>query len=391
LTAHRKEEPMNATTCTLECTATIPTLFLAFELGSTTRVVACASSPAQRPRVRRMPAGDLRTLTHEILTAKARLGLAWDAPVQSCYEAGRDGFWLHRWLAAQGIANVVVDSSSIEVNRRARQAKTDRLDVRKLLHLLQRWAGGERKVWSIVRVPTVADEAARQLSREIATVREDRKRVRNRIQGLLATQGVRLALTPRFVTQLATLQTGDGSGPLPAALCERLAREWGALETIEARLTQLTTLRALHLDMGTDRVAQVARRLCHLRGLAATGAATLSAELFGTREFQNGRQLGALVGLVPVPYRSDQRVQDQGISKAGRTELRRLAMQLAWGWIRWQPDSALTQWFQRRFAGGGGRSRRIGIVAVARKLLIALWRFIAHGVVPDGARLKSAA
>jgi len=132
----------------------------------------------------------------------------------------------------------------------------------------------------------------------------------------------------------------------------------------------------------------VAQHLCQLRGVGETSAAIYSAELFGTRTFANGRQLGALTGLVPVPYRSDQRVQDQGISKAGRAELRRVSVQLAWCWLRWQPDSALAVWFTRRFAGAGGRSRRIGIVALARKLVIALWRFVAHGVVPDGAQLK---
>ena len=382
---------MTDTTRSTELTAATP-LLMALELGSTKWTLGFTTRTAEATRIRRINAGDMPALEKEMLLAKTRLALPLDAPVASCYEAGRDGFWLHRWLATQGIANVVVDSSSIEVNRRARQAKTDRLDVRKLLHLLLRWAGGERKVWSIVRVPTVADEAARQLSREIATVREDRKRVRNRIQALLATQGVRLTLTPRFVTQLATLQTGDGSGPLPAALCERLAREWSALETIEARLTQLTTLRALHLDMGMDRVAQVARRLCHLRGIAATGAATLSAELFGTREFQNGRQLGALVGLVPVPYRSDQRVADQGISKAGRSELRRLAMQLAWGWIRVATGRA--HW---RSGFGGALQAEAGAVAhrdcrggaQARHRALALYR--ARGGAGRRALVKSAA
>jgi transposase len=177
---------------------------------------------------------------------------------------------------------------------------------------------------------------------------------------------------------------------LPAPYRERLAREWAHLEAIEARLTELRPARAAAIAAGADRVAQVMRQLCRLRGVAATSAALYSAELFGTRTFQNGRQLGALTGLVPVPYRSDQRVADQGISKAGRAELRRVSIQVAWCWIRWQPDSALTAWFTQRFAAAGGRSRRIGIVAVARKLVIALWRFVAHGVLPEGARLKPA-
>lgn len=285
---------------------------------------------------------------------------------------------------------MVVDSSSIEVNRRARRAKTDRLDAGKLVYLLMRWAQGERRVWSVVHVPTPEAEAARQLTREIGTVREDRTRTRNRIHALLATQGIRRPLTRGFAAQLVTLQTGDGR-PLDVACQARLAREWAQLETIEGRLAGLHAARRAQIAEGETRVAQVARQLTRLRGIADTSAALYSAELFGTRTFSNGRQLGALTGLVPVPYRSDQRVQDQGISKAGRAELRRVSVQVAWCWLRWQPDSALAQWFTRRFATAGGRSRRIGIVAVARKLVIALWRFVEHGVIPAGAHLKPAA
>lgn len=379
---------MTATTRSAECSAPSAPLMLAFELGSTKWTLGFTTAPAQRPRVRTMPAGDLPGLVKEIQLAKVRFGLPLDAPVRSCYEAGRDGFWLHRWLIARDVENVVVDSSSIEVNRRARRAKTDRLDVGKLLALLLRWLGGERKVWSVVHVPSPEAEAQRQLTREIATVREDRKRVRNRIQALLATQGIRLELSPGFVEHLATVRTGNG-GVLPAAFRLRLEREWAHLETIEARMTAVTTVRDEQIATGTDRVATVARQLCTVRGVAETSAAVFSAELFGTRTFRNGRQIGAVLGLVPVPYRSDQRVQDQGISKAGRAELRRISLQLAWCWVRWQPTSALTQWFLTRFGPAGGRSKRIGIVAVARKLAIALWRYVEHGIVPEGATLKA--
>jgi transposase len=379
---------MTETTRTAECSASAAPLYLAFELGSTKWVLAFTSrGTASRPRVRQIAAGDLAALEREILVAKARCGLALTAPVQSCYEAGRDGFWLHRWFVGHRIANLVVDSSSIEVTRRARRAKTDRLDATKLLQLLMRWAGGEPRVWSVVQVPTPEAEAARQLTREIATVRSDRTAVRNRLLGLLATQGIRCELTRQFLERLASLQTGDGR-PLAAAWRARLAREWAHLQVIETRLTELHTARAAAIAAGGDRVTKVAQQLCHLRGVGETSAAVYSAELFGTRTFANGRQLGALTGLVPVPYRSDQRVQDQGISKAGRGELRRVSIQLAWCWLRWQPDSALAAWFRRRFGAAGGRSRRIGIVAVARKLVIALWRFVEHGVVPEGAQLK---
>jgi transposase len=382
---------MTTTTAqTTESTAADATLYLAFELGSTKWVLAFTTSPGQRPRLRVIPAGDLATLVREIALAQDKFKLSRTSRIRSCYEAGRDGFWLHRWLLAQGITNVVVDSSSIEVNRRARRAKTDRLDAGKLVQLLMRAAQGEPQVWSEVRVPTLAAEAARQLTRELATVREDRTRIRNRIFGLLATQGIRDKLTGDFAARVATLQTGDGQ-PVPLLFRQRLEREWAQLQTVEARRAALRAARTHRLADGQDRVSTVARDLCRLRGIAEASAALYSAELFGTRTFQNGRQLGALTGLVPVPYRSDQRVQDQGISKAGRGELRRVSIQVAWCWLRWQPGSALAKWFHDRFGTAGGRSRRVGIVAVARKLVIALWRFVAHGVVPEGAELKPAA
>lgn len=380
---------MTETTRTTECSAPGPTLFVAFELGSTKWTLACTTAVGQKARLRTIAAGDLEAVRRELDAARARLGVPLTTPIRSCYEAGRDGFWLHRWLVAQGIGNVVVDSSSIEVNRRARRAKTDRLDVQKLLLLLLRWAGGERKVWSVVHVPTPEAEAARQLTREIETVRQDRTRARNRLQGLLATQGIRCPLRRSFPERVPTLQTGDGQ-PLAAVWQARLLREWAHVQTIETRLAQLRLARDTAVTTAEDRVAAVARQLCRLRGIAESSAAILSTELFGTRTFANGRQLGALTGLVPVPYRSDQRVQDQGISNAGRAELRRVSVQLAWCWLRWQPDSALARWFNRRFAAAGGRSRRIGIVALARKLVIALWRFVAHGAVPEAAQLKVA-
>jgi transposase len=348
--------------------------------------LAFSPSPAQRPRIRSLAAGDLGGLARELARARERFGVPAATPVRSCYEAGRDGFWLHRWLVGAGIDNRVVDSSSIEVPRRARRAKTDRLDATRLLHLLMRWAQGERKVWSVVHVPTPEAEAARQVTREIETVRQDRLRLRNRIQSLLATQGIRCPITRHFPERLATVPTGDGR-PLLPIWRERLTRDWQALVTIEARLRGLRQGRAATLARTDGRVSHVARQLMRLRGLAETGATICSTELLGTRTFTNRRQLGGLLGLVTLPYRSDQRVQDQGISKASRSEVRRVAIQLAWCWIRYQPHSTLTAWFDTHF-GAGGRSRRVGIVAVARRLMIALWRFVEQGVVPPGAHLK---
>ena len=377
---------MTDTTRSTELTAA-PPLLMALELGSTKWTLGFTTRTAEGTRIRRINAGDTPALEKEMWLAKTRLALPLDAPVASCYEAGRDGFWIHRWLEARAVHNVVVDSASIEVNRRARRAKTDRLDVVKLVAMLKRFHSGER-VWSVVRVPSPEAEADRQLTREIATVREDRKRARFRMQSLLATQGIRLQIGRAFLGHLAVALTGDGR-PLAAAFQQRLTREWEHWRDINARLQRLMTARDEAIAIGADRVTTIARQLCQLRGIAETGAAVLSAELFATRTFTNGRQLGALLGLVPVPYRSDQRVSDQGISKAGRTEVRRVAVQLAWCWLRWQPTSALAQWYRQRFEGAGGRSKRVGIVAVARKLMIALWRYVAQGRLPDGALVKT--
>jgi transposase len=376
------------TTHQAECSATTVRLYVAFELGSTKWTLGFATSPAHRPRLRTIRAGDVGAVALEIARAKARFEVPGDTAVWSCYEAGRDGFWLHRWLAQQGVSNVVVDSASIEVNRRHRRAKTDRLDVGHLLSLLQRWAGGERKAWSVVEVPGVEAEDERQLTREITTVETDRIRLRNRIQGLLAQQGVRLPVDATLETRLATARTADGR-PFPAGLRARVLHEWAALVAVEARAAALAADRRARLDARATRVAEIGDALRQLRGIGDTSAALFSAELFGTRHFTNPRQVGALTGLAPVPYRSDQIVRDQGIAKTGRGEIRRVAIQIAWGWLRWQPTSTLTQWFHRRFAKAGSRARRIGIVAVARKLLIALWRFSVQGVVVEGAVLKS--
>jgi transposase len=362
-------------------------LFLALELGSTRWKLALAVTRATRPRLRAVPAGDLTALWQEIARAKQRFNLALESPIRSCYEAGRDGFWLHRALTAQGITNVVIDPSSIAVDRRQRRAKTDRLDASALVVQLMNAAAGDRRGWREVRVPSVETEADRHLQREWETVREDRKRIRNRIQGLLVTQGVRLALTASFPARLTTVRLWDGSA-LPAALITRLEHEWIHLQHVEARLNGLRRARTARVQTGADPVAHQTRQLAQLRGVATNGALTLTTELYAWRGFTNGRQIGAIVGLTPTPYRSDQTVVEQGISHAGNRRVRALSIELAWAWLRYQPSSALSRWFEQRF-GHHGRARRIGIVALARKLLIAFWRYLDHGVLPEGARLKA--
>jgi transposase len=362
-------------------------LFLALELGSTCWKLAFAVTRGHRPRVRTIAAGDLAALWHEITIAKQRLGASDPAPVRSCYEAGRDGFWLHRALVAHGADNVVIDPSSIAVDRRQRRVKTDRLDAAKLVVQLMNAAAGDRRGWREVRVPSVEAEADRHLQREWETVREDRKRIRNRIQGLLVTQGVRGRLTAGFAARLSTLRLWDGRA-LPPTLIERLEREWTQLRQVEARQTVLCRARTQRVQRQSDRVAGQTQQLAQLCGVGTNGALTLTTELFAWRDFRNGRQLGAIVGLTPTPYRSDQMVVEQGISRSGNRRVRALSIELAWAWLRYQPTSALSRWFHQRF-GQHGRARRIGIVALARKLLIAFWRYLDQGVLPEGARLKA--
>jgi transposase len=379
---------MSTVTRMNECIASTPSLLLAFELGERAWKLGFSTGLGQRPRIRSMVAGDVGRLAEEVARAKQRFGLAADAPVLSCYEAGREAFWLHRYLVAHGIDNRVIDSSSIEVNRRARRAKTDRLDLGGLLNLLARFLAGDRRVWRVVRVPTVEDEDARHLSRAIETVTRDRTRVMNRIRALLATQGVQLRVDRHFLAALETVQLWDGR-PLPVGLRDRLQREWSHLHAIETQRRELVTRRAQSADPHA-RTGRLIAQLQTVRAIGPTGASVLATEIFSWRQIRNRRQLGALVGLVPAPYQSGESSYDQGITRAGNAHVRRVMVQLAWGWLRFQPTSALSEWYHRRFGHGGMRLRKIGIVALARKLLIALWRYVDAGVVPDGVALKAA-
>jgi transposase len=370
-------------------TSITPTLLLAFELGDRTWKLGFTIGFGQPARLCSVPARATDRVLEEIARAKVRFHLPVDVAVISCYEAGREGFWLHRWLLAQGVSNHVIDSSSIEVNRRARRAKTDRLDLGGLLTLLARHVHGDRRVWRVVRAPSGAEEDARHLHRTRETIQQDRTRLINRLKSLLLTQGLALAVDASFPMALKTAQLWDGT-PIPVGLKARLDRAWAHLAFLNDELDQLDAERdAVAVDPETP-LGRYLHALPTLRGIGPVGAWTLATELFGWREIQNRRQLGGLVGLVPSPYQSGESMHDQGITRAGNRHVRRLMVQLAWGWLRYQPDSALTTWFQRRFGGSGRRLRRIGIVALARKLLIALWRYVEHGELPEGALLKPA-
>jgi transposase len=314
------------------------TLYVAFELSKKNWKLALSSGFGDAPWLRTVPARDLVAVGRALAAGRPRFGLPPTAPVISCYEAGRDGFWIHRALTQLGVANRVVDSASIEVNRRARRAKTDRLDALKLLRMLVRVCHGEQGVWSEVRVPTVTQEAARHVSRERTALVADQTRVMNQVQA-----------------QINELET------------EQEANVKAAGASDDARI-----------------------RLIRLHGIGVTGASVLVDEGLVWRGFTNRRQIGGLLGFAPTPYNSGEAARDQGISGAGNRRLQAVSIQLAWNWIRWQPGSALTRWYCARF-GTGKRVRRIGIVALARKLLIALWRYATQGVLPKGAVLSATA
>jgi len=366
-----------------------PTLYLAFALGKNTWKLGFTIGVAQPPRERMIPAGEVERLQQEIARAKQRFGLPEEACVMSCYEAGRDGFWLHRSLVAHGIQNHVIDSASIEVKRRQRRAKTDRLDVRKLLTMLLRHSAGEKKVWSVVRVPSVEEADRRQLHRALTTAKQDRTRMMNRIQGLLAGHGVQLVLQGDVEAQLDQTHQWDGA-PLPSALRSRLKRAWQQVGFLTAHMQTLEAERRALLRHRTDPIIAQVRQLFTLRGIGINSAWLYIMAFFAWRAFQTAKQVGALAGLTPTPYQSGQSRRELGIAKAGNRHIRAMAIEIAWAWRRFQPDSARSQWYERRFGAGSARLRKLGIVALARKLLIALWRFVKTGVLPEGAVLTTA-
>jgi transposase len=362
-----------------------PTLYVAFELGKTAWKLAITSGFGVEPWVRTVPHGDLPAVERVLRDGRQRFGLTADARVMSCYEAGRDGFWIHRALTQLGVRNRVVDSASIEVNRRARRAKTDRLDALKLVRMLVRVCCGERRVWSEVRVPSVADEAARQVSRERTALTQDQTRLVNQMRGWLATWGCGLPAR-RPAGWWTTVRDWAGAA-LPAEVQARLARAEARLEGLQAQIAELDAQQQATVAAAVPTSA--VRQLVQLKGVATISASVLLEEGLVWRAFRNRRQIGGILGFAPTPYDSGESTREQGISRAGNARLQAVSIQLAWNWVRWQRQSALTQWYVANF-GKGKRARRIGIVAVARKLVIALWRYVTHGVVPEGAILKAA-
>jgi len=358
-------------------------LYMSFELGDRSWKVT-VSDGRRGPSRFNVDAGDTAAVAQCIGKARGRCNLEPKAKVHSCYEAGRDGWWLHRWLIEQGVDNIVVDSSSIEVNRRARRAKTDRLDGDKLLAMLLRHHCGEH-VWSVVHEPTLDDEDARRTHRELARLTRERTSHTNRISSLLVLHNLR----PHIVIggrDWAVWWESHGT-EVPPVLRAEIERESARLALVKQQVKAMEAKRRRELADGKH---PLVAQLAQLHAIGPNGAWVLVKELFGWRRFANRRELAGCLGLVPTPYDSGDSQTEQGISKAGNRRVRALLVELAWCWLRLQPESALTQWFNRRFAGGGKRMRRVGIVALARKLAIALWRYLQHGEIPAGALLKPA-
>jgi transposase len=365
-------------------------LYVAFELSKKEWKLGFSDGKGPQVREAKIPAGNLERLGAEIQKAKQRFGLSETAETRSCYEAGREGFWVHRALEQMGIQNLVVDASSIEVNRRQRRAKTDRMDVRKLVWQLIRYWRGEH-VWSVVRVPSVEAEDRRQLHRGLEVVKQERREHRVRIQSLLFTEGIDVKVGPRFLEKLETLKCWNGE-PLGEHLKRRIRDEYHRLQLVEAQIKEIQAQQAKQLKLEQQDVAmEKVRRLQQLMGIGMGSSWVFVMELFGWREFRNRRQVAGAVGLTPTPYDSGESRREQGISRAGNRKIRKLAIELAWSWLRFQPASKLSQWYEQRFAKAGKRMRRIGIVAMGRRLVIDLWRWVEFGVVPEGAKMKASA
>lgn len=382
------------------------TLYMAIELSSREWKLGFTDSISRNPRIRKLTVHAVfdvmkKELLTEIANAKKALGLPENCEVVSCYEAGRQGFWVHRCLIAMSIKNSIVEPASMLVNRKARRAKTDRLDVVAIVKHLVRYASGDQTSCRMIRIPDIDQEDARHLSRELHELKGERTAHTNRIKGLLESQGITLHdITLNFKANLDSMQTPEGK-MLCQELKTRLCREFDRIALVVEHIRELEQVQGERLKQASQKTehptdpkekrAEIAYRLCQIKGIGTVTAWTLSLEVFGWRDIKNRRQLASLAGLVPVPYASGSTEKEQGISKSGRAELRCLMIEIAWMWLLYQPDSDLSKWYRQRFDDGTKRNRKRGIVALARKLLIALGKYVKEGEVPPGSEMCSGA
>jgi transposase len=364
------------------------TLFVSLELSRSTWVATSLASGSRKMSKHTLVGGDGRKLLDLLARLKTRAEQRIAAPVKvvAIHEVGLDGFWIHRLLEANGVESHVVDPASIAVPRRHRRAKTDAIDGETLLRTLMAWQRGEPRVCSMTVPPSPSEEDRRRMSRERATLLRERIQHTNRIRGLLFGQGI-TNYNPLHKNRrecLEDLRTGDGQS-VPVHLKAEILREIDRLELV---LGQISEVEAERDEMLQAQASSPAALLMRLKGIGAEFAAVLYLEgLF--RHFENRRQLAAYAGLAPSPWKSGSIDQEQGISKAGNPRLRTTMVELAWMWVRYQPASALSCWFRQRVGSERGRIRRISIVALARKLLIALSRYVTHGEIPAGAIMKA--
>lgn len=392
-------------------------LYMALELGSANWKIAFSDHIGRNPRVKTINVHcDFSVMKLELLDeikrAKTAFLLPQDAPVASCYEAGRDGFWIHRCLIQMQVDSHVVEPSSILVNRKQRRAKTDRLDAIAIVTHLIRYLTGDKLACRMIRIPDAPAEDIRNLDRELHALKTEKTSHTNRIKGLLIAQGIRgVEISPSFKEHISQMQTPDGRA-LGAELTTRLLREFERVALVVDQIREIEKLQAIRLRLANKaeveatpeeeakltqpvdahqlklaKESAIALQLCSLQGIGTVTAWTLATEIFGWRDIKNRRQLGALAGLVPMPFASGQSEREQGISKSGRAELRSLMIEIAWMWLLYQPNSALSQWYRSRFDDGTKRNRKRGIVALARKLLVALGKYVSDGELPEGATL----
>ena len=371
-------------------TSNEPTLHAALELSKNSWLLAIQFPDRDKPSLYRLSGGDGDGLLTKLDAARRRMAkVAGQAPkLVLCYEAGYDGFWLARLLEQHGIECKVMDPASLQVDRRARRVKTDRIDVEKLLQTLIAWCRGERHVCSMVVIPSVEEEDLRRTHRERNRLVRERTAHINRIKGLLFGQGIRgINVKSRYKTLVpAELVTADGRS-LPPRLAREIAREIDRLAQLQEQIREVERERdmASNTCQATEQKRQL---LLRLNGIGEATAPILAREVY-YRQFANRGQVASFIGLAPSPYDSGESRRSQGISKAGNSLVRWVLIQTAWIWLRHQPNSALSQWFRRRTEGHSKRVRCIMIVALARKLAIALWRYLETGLIPEGATLSA--
>ena|SRR5687768_11619403 len=366
------------------------TIYVAFELSKSTWQLGVMLPGAEKMSRYRIDGGDLASLSNVLAKVRQKAEqLGKVVRILSCYEAGLDGHWLHLWLTDNGVINYEIDASSIEVNRRARRAKTDRIDLALLMRAFLAYLRGEAGVCSMVRVPTPEDEDRKRRTRERERLLTERTAHTNRIKGLLHGQGIRAAmpLKPGFLSDLDQMRTGDGRA-LPPHLKDEIVREHERLLLVHKQIKALEEKNiAAHRAPAKGSVEAKVVQLAQLKAIGPQFAQVLTNEVF-YRDFKNRRQLGSCVGLTDTPYDSGKSRRQQGISKAGNRRARTTAIELAWLWLRHQPDSELSCWFRERVGNVKGRIRKIAIVALARKLMVALWRYLQTGLVPTGALMR---